>query len=896
MAISNDINQFIRDCQQSSISKEVAKIIWKFNNNGKISDAETRAIDNSALKNASYSTNNTSFKISETDFSKKVNLGDLVSVAMKASEATQMPSISDEMLKIDDFQKLLTNSKGELASLSEIGNNFMKAAINQVGLYIQEQSALLTEVNEKMGLTGDYATMFRDILTDANPRLLQLGIGFDELVTASQNLVKSTGNFAALNQQTWERAGEVAKAYVGDLSSLVEMYPSFRKVGLGAFDATEKIAQAGKSALSVGLQSQKLTKDLAGSLDKLNQYGFKKGIDGLAEMTRKAQEFRMSMDSVFQIADKVMNPEGALDLAANLQVLGGAIGDFNDPLKLMYMATNNVEGLQDALKDAASTLTTYNEEQGRFEITGVNLRRAKEMATQLGITYSELANGAVAAAERSKAASDLMSQGLTLKEDQKQFITNIAQMKGGKMVVELKSDALKQVFGANEIALENMTQKQADELLRMQDQFKEMSPEEIIRQQATDIRNLLRDTSSILAELRKTSGRYLGNAINDLAINIKSVTGIKSSLADLSNMMNKDIRAKVTGRENDYYKHLKEILDELNNYKNDNKKQTTEKPQPKKAEKPVFMAPEDLQKKPDTASVKQPNEQLQELVDKTGIHSDYSKTIASNTLQTSNGVAQLNTNILDLNKNIPKTNNNQPSPPLVSVAQPPPSQTVKFDTSSFDAYFNSMKSKYDEQYNLLGKQAASLNNIDSSTMNTVMGISGLQNIVQTSNAASNTKLLDDYRNSFLNIQKKDMTYETRFTNNSENNKNKLNYDEFIYVLNQINNILGKNIANLNTPEQRENTPKNVSVQQAVYKGEVTKEITSVTEREINNTTVNPVNTETAQTPSKIVIEHNVIFKAENIALDYLKQRILNIEDFIDAFKKIPRDYLKIGET
>jgi hypothetical protein len=38
-------------------------------------------------------------------------------------------------------------------------------------------------------------------------------------------------------------------------------------------------------------------------------------------MVRRATEVRMSLDKVFGVADKVFDPEGALDLSANLQVL-----------------------------------------------------------------------------------------------------------------------------------------------------------------------------------------------------------------------------------------------------------------------------------------------------------------------------------------------------------------------------------------------------------------------------------------------------------------------------------------------------------------------------------------------------------------------------------------------
>jgi hypothetical protein len=223
----------------------------------------------------------------------------------------------------------------------------------------------------------------------------------------------------------------------------------------------------------------------------------------------------MSMQEVFNIADKVMNPEGALEMAANLQVLGGAIGDFNDPLKLMYMSTNNVEGLQDALIGAAGSLATYNTEQGRFEITGVNLRRAQAMAKEMGISYQQLAQGAVAAAEKSSAASDLIARGLTLEPEQTEFLTNIARMKDGKMTIDLgQSTKLQEIFGKQEVALDELTDQQAKELLKYQDELKEKTSEDIARGQATSIQNIKRDVNYIALLARNQAGK-MGTKLAD---------------------------------------------------------------------------------------------------------------------------------------------------------------------------------------------------------------------------------------------------------------------------------------------------------------------------------------------------------------------------------------------
>ena len=360
-----------------------------------------------------------------------------------------------------------------------------------------------------------------------------MGYKMDDLIDASISATEQTGRFFTMSEKTMENMAVTSRAFIGDMRSMGPLLRSFELVGVGADKTLQNINEAGKRALTLGLNTRTTTAELSKNIGKLNEYGFQNGIQGLASMVRKATEFRMEMGEVFKIADKVMSPEGALDLAANLQVLGGAIGALGDPFQMMYMATNNVEGLQDALMGAAKSLVTYNNEQGRFQITGANLRRAREMADQLGVSLDELTNGAVAAMERTSAASDLMASGLQMKDEDKEFLTNLAQMKGGKMVIEVPESLQDQLGKQTEIALDSMTKEQASLLLSQKDAFEKMSMEDVARQQVTLVENIERDVSFLRAVARVNVGKEVGDAIEKmLGVNQKNLSEGSKKLTD----------------------------------------------------------------------------------------------------------------------------------------------------------------------------------------------------------------------------------------------------------------------------------------------------------------------------------------------------------------------------
>lgn len=414
----------------------------------------------------------------------------------------------------------------------------VKGALDEVGEQLKAQSQLQSDINSKTTLTGKLSKDLRGDIENASIKATEFGISMSELGELYIGLVQNSGKFSLINQETLEKAAPTVRAFADNMASFANTLTEFEKVGMGVNQTIDLIGKAGTKSMSLGLSGKKVVSDITTNIGKLNEYGFSKGVDGLKNMVQKSLEFRMNMESVFSIADKVMNPEGALDLVANLQVLGGAIGDLGDPLKLMYDATNNVEGIQDALIGAAGSLATYSREQGRFEITGLNLRRAKEMAAQLGISYQELAKGAISAAERSSAASAMLRSGIQVSEEDKRFLTNLSSMEGGEMVIKIPKSIAEELGVPTKVALDKLDQKVANALIQNAKDFAEMSPEDVAREQLTTTEKIMRDLEVIAQYFRVQAVKLIGGkaeefGLKDMYTNLeKTLKGYKKDLTE----------------------------------------------------------------------------------------------------------------------------------------------------------------------------------------------------------------------------------------------------------------------------------------------------------------------------------------------------------------------------
>ena len=385
--------------------------------------------------------------------------------------------------------------------------DFVKQAYGEIMDQLKQQSTLFTDINSKVGISGKLSEGLKDDMIEASKEGSRYGVTLSEIGDLYTHMSASSGKFALINKNIIESAEPLTMILGKSMGEIGDLVGQYENVGLGADKTIKALGDATLRTVSLGLNARKVSDEMTSSIGKLNGYGFQNGIQGLERMSQKAVEFKMSMSQVFQLADNVFTPEKAIDLSASLQVLGGAMGDFNDPIKLMYMATNNVEGLQDALHGATQGLATYNQEQGKFEITGINIRKAHEMAKALGVDYNELTKSAIAGAERLSATTALMSNSVTsgMSDKDKEFLINMSRMEGGEMKIVVPESLQDQFGKQTEVSLDSMTKTQADALAKYQKENEKLSTKELAMSQLTATEQMARGID-VIATYYKIQG------------------------------------------------------------------------------------------------------------------------------------------------------------------------------------------------------------------------------------------------------------------------------------------------------------------------------------------------------------------------------------------------------
>ena len=442
---------------------------------------------------------------------------------------------------------------------------------------LKQESELLSEINTKTGISGELSQGLRDDMINAQVQASRYGITLSQIGEFYTELSDKSGKFSLINRKTIEEAAPVAASLGMSMSDLAGTISEFENVGIGAQEAIKTVGKAATGAVSLGLNAKTIATQMSTSIKDLNSYGFQNGIKGLERMVQKSVEFKLSMSSVLKIADEVMDPSKAIDLAANLQVLGGAIGSFGDPLKMMYEATNNVEGLQDSLIGAASSLATYNQEQGRFEITGINLRRAREMSKALNVDMGELTKTAIASQERLQASTALMSRGLQMDDKEKEFLINLGRMQGGEMKIVIPESLQKKFGDQTEISMSKLTEAQKATLLENKKVFEEMNPQKMAMAQLTETQQMSRGIDVVASyfrvlatrDLKNTAENKLGDEAKAMRIAVEKYSeGLKigpdESKKTKSNTSTSTTMGIISENANDLTKKLIEVYDNFN--------------------------------------------------------------------------------------------------------------------------------------------------------------------------------------------------------------------------------------------------------------------------------------------------------------------------------------------
>jgi hypothetical protein len=332
----------------------------------------------------------------------------------------------------------------QLTSLKQAYQNFVasltdaKTVVQNVNKSMTEMEGSALALQRSMGGVVMGAEQFRQKLISSYHANLNIGVSFKDTLESVEGIAAGMGRMVNPSEEVIKNMLVLSKSTGMSAKDIGGMVTDLVRFGGTQLEATKKIETLSKSARAAGLNAASFVKNIQSDLKKVSGFGFKSGVDGLSKMVKQAMLLRTTVQAIGaqEVQNTALDPEGAIQLAADFQMLGGAVGKLADPFQLMYMAQNDVEGLQKELVNSTKAAMSFNKETGNFDVSTEDMYRLRQQAKLTGANLEDLVNTGREAAKLDYLKEKFDLGGLD--EDTQNLVAGLAEIgEGGKVSIDI---------------------------------------------------------------------------------------------------------------------------------------------------------------------------------------------------------------------------------------------------------------------------------------------------------------------------------------------------------------------------------------------------------------------------------------------------------------------------
>lgn len=320
----------------------------------------------------------------------------------------------DQLLEHEGFEALqiLNTNENIAAAISESGRAFImfndeaklaKQTLSETHKSVIDIKKGLVSIGKNLA-SGiiDRMLEFDKVIHDTQKTT---GIMFTENAAAMTTLTRKTSEFGMSIGQTAEFMGamgdelrttdfNVLGKAADDLKAvqlatgmasenLSAMAGEMMRNGAGSEEVKKAMEDANVTAKQFGVSSKKVLDGMGRNITKMRTMGFTGGEKSLTKMVATAERLRMNVDEIFDVAKKARSIEGAMEMAAELQLAGGSFANIN-PMDLLSAARKGPAELQKILTTMGGDIGKFDKDTGKMTFDPVDVDRLQIVADATG--------------------------------------------------------------------------------------------------------------------------------------------------------------------------------------------------------------------------------------------------------------------------------------------------------------------------------------------------------------------------------------------------------------------------------------------------------------------------------------------------------------------------------
>jgi hypothetical protein len=418
-------------------------------------------------------------------------------------------------------EKELNNVKSISSVVDEISAQLkrLQSPINEASEAVNKLVTTAEGLNKAFIGNRTRVQEFQFAINQVAPEIVGLGGKFEDVGKTIEGIAKASRRNLVASGEDIRELFATSQVIGKDVATLVE---SFAKAGIMYSDISEKVEESIVYVNNIGVNAKAVMGDVVSNTDKLSRFNFQGGVDGLTKMAAQASMLRFDMKETFELADRVLDPDKAIEVASAFQRLGVSAGNLTDPFMLMNQSINDPSGLQDSLINVAKQFTYFDESAQQFKISPQGILTLKEMEAQTGVSAKSMREAALSAADFDKRIGEIKKTGLAagFSEDDQKLIANLSRMNKDKGGYEIK---VREIKDGKEIETYKKLTDLSSEQLKATIEAEKNRPQDIEDVQ----RDQLTTQEGMLANLKEINEKIL-----------RAVVGNPTALKNISDLTN----------------------------------------------------------------------------------------------------------------------------------------------------------------------------------------------------------------------------------------------------------------------------------------------------------------------------------------------------------------------
>jgi hypothetical protein len=306
--------------------------------------------------------------------------------------------------------------------------------------YLMMSDRVIRQTTLSLGMSANKAEMVRKSFEDSSAFVAYLGGDLEDIKGMMTGFADETGRARVLSADMLKDITLMGKGTSLGIDGATRLAAQFELVGVNVKSAMQFVEGVVETSELMGINTAAVLGNISTNFKKLQTFNFRQGVQGFSEMAQYAEKFKIDISSALDSAETSRNLENAIELAANLQVMGGEFAK-TDPFELLFLARNDPAEYTKKINQMTAGLVTFrkNIDTGKFEkfISPADRDRIASVAKSLGMSTEELTEQALRMKDIQGMRQQMVGMGLSKKE--KDVIEGMAFFNNqtGKFMVQI---------------------------------------------------------------------------------------------------------------------------------------------------------------------------------------------------------------------------------------------------------------------------------------------------------------------------------------------------------------------------------------------------------------------------------------------------------------------------